>query len=125
MIVYPSTGYNSFISLMAAENYFAERLHGDDWLTADGEAALVTAFRSLQELDIVIDLTDAVALQAIKDAQCEQTLRELQLADNPSPFSSIGLPDLKLTRKEMPRFSERALGILRPYLRASLVQVIR
>ena len=38
----------------------------------------MTAYRSLQELDIFIDLSDTDALQAIKQAQLEQALHEIR-----------------------------------------------
>jgi ABC-type sugar transport system substrate-binding protein len=41
-------------------------LNAGKWDAADQTAALMTAYRSLQELDIVIDLSDSTALQAIK-----------------------------------------------------------
>lgn len=78
MIVYPTSGYNSFISVNDADTYFETRLHSADWLTSDGETALMTAYRSLQELDIFIDLSDTDALQAIKQAQLEQALHEIR-----------------------------------------------
>lgn len=125
MTVYPASGYNSFVSLSDANAYFTDRLNADAWDGTTGkEAALITAFRSLSELDIVIDLSDAVQLQAIKDAQCEQALHELinisSLDGSKINELSLGgllkvsIPDEKAGA---PRFSSRALNILRPYLR--------
>jgi hypothetical protein len=125
MIVYPTDNYNSFISLGDANLYFGNRLYSDEFFNADDrEVALITAFRSLNELDITIDPTVAAELQAVKDAQCEQALYELKM-DLDQQFDSLAIPDLKVTKKEMPRYSERALAILRPYMSARTVTVTR
>ncbi|MBC2713594.1 MAG: hypothetical protein HGJ94_22160 [Desulfosarcina sp.] len=131
MIVYPTSGYDSFVSVNDADTYFETRLHADDWLTADGEIALMVAYRSLQELDIFIDLTDADALQAIKLAQCEQALHEIRYDLDELQAQSVslgGLVSVKLDRsngEKPPRYSQRALAILKPYLRAPVISRIR
>ena len=129
MIVYPKSGYNSFISTDYADTYFETRLHSAEWDAADKEQALMTAYRSLQELDIVIDVTDDTALTAIKYAQCEQALHEIRhdvdgeriQAVNIAGLLSVGID----TKKHPQRFSERALNILRPYLSLKAVNRIR
>ena len=125
MVVYPTENYNSFIDTGDAEEYFMQRLHSLEWNNAaDEETALVTAFRSLNELNITIDPTVAAHLQAIKEAQCEQALHELKM-DLDSQFDYLAIPDLKMKKKEMPRYSERALAILRPYMNANTLVVSR
>lgn len=124
MIVYPDEGYNSFISQYDAEAYFENRLHSDEWFTNDPQTALITALRSLQELNITIDPTVAAQLQAVKDAQCEQALHELK-ADIDQQVNLLELPDLKVKKKELPRYSERALAILRPYITMQTITVSR
>ena len=122
--VYPTTGYNSFISEADADTYFASRLNADQWATADKEAALKTAFRSLSELSIVIeDSTDATILQALAAANCEQALHELKNDMDGQALSGLtlgGLLSVKIPDSKTPpdRFSPRALGMLRPYLQA-------
>ena len=127
LTVYPDTGYDSFIAADDADDYFASRLHADAWTdatTPTTEAALATAFRSLAELDITIDPTVAADLKALQDAQCEQALHELKSGD-PAGFGFMGFGGLQITPKETPRFSERALAILRPYLTAPALTITR
>ena len=129
--VYPETGYNSFISEDDADTYLESRLHASAWdAAADKEAALMTAYRSLQELDIVVDLSDATALQALATAQCEQALHEIRHdLDEPqaSALSFGGLLSVKLKNdgQKPPRFSPRAIAMLRPYLKAPVISRTR
>ena len=133
MIVYPESGYNSFVSVDDADSYFADRLHVDDWTGATDEIkqdALMTSYRSLSELNIVIDLTDTTALTAIKQAQLEQALHELKNDLDEMKASQVslgGLLNVKLKDKpeQPPRFNKRAMGLLRPYLRAPVITRIR
>ena len=56
LIEYPNSDYNSWIS--DADEYFESRLNADAWdALTNKEPALITAFRSLAELnlDIVFD----------------------------------------------------------------------
>ncbi len=121
--VFPASGYNSFVSLSDANAYFTDRLNADAWDGTTGkEAALITAFRSLQELDIVVDLTDTDALQSLASAQCEQALWELKNDLDSQALSGLalgGLLSVKIPENKTPpaRYSPRALNILRPYLR--------
>jgi hypothetical protein len=124
MIVYPESGYNTFISVNDADSYFSERLNASAWDSANQEAALVTAYRSLQELDIVVDLSDSDALQALKTAQCEQALYLMVNIDTlegqaVSGLTLAGVLSVKLPQDqtEPARYSPRALALLRPYLR--------
>ena len=100
MIVYPTENYVSFVSEDTADNYFEKRLHASEWGSADKEAALQTAFRSLQELDIVIDLTDSEELGAIQKAQMEQALWEIK-HDQKSIYIMKIFPDRQFLEKFM------------------------
>jgi len=127
MIVYPDDNYNSFISCADARSYFTGRLYSDEFNYASltvQEAALITAFRSINELDVTIDPTESAEFQAVKEAQCEQALYELKI-DLDQQFSFLGIPNLQMTRKEKPRYSERTLAILRPYMTAPTITVTR
>ena len=91
-----------------------------------GEAALLTAFRSLQYLNITIDPTEADQLQALKKAQCEQALHELINDTDGQPISAMtlgGLLAVKMAPGNTPpgRYSKRAMQILGPYLSAPVV----
>jgi hypothetical protein len=126
MIVYPDTGYNSFISEEDADAYFETRLNACKWDTANKEMALMTAFRTLNELNIEIDLTEAEQLTTIQQAQCEQALHEVAHDPDSPGFSSVnlgGLLSVKLGQGQSPpdRYSKRALAILKPYLAAPTI----
>ena len=133
LTAYPTTGYNSFVSVADADAYFADRLHADEWTGATTDikaASLLTAYRSLSELTIVIDLTDEDALTAIKQAQMEQALHELRHDLDELQASQVafaGLINIKLdnTGERPQRFSKRALGMLRPYMRTPVISRIR
>lgn len=126
--VYPDEGYNSFVSIPEASVYFDQRVHADEFTEAaswTAEAAIVTAFRSLNELNIIIDPTEPAQLQALKDAQCEQALHELKEDVDFQNLKVFAIQGIKATKTEVPRYSERALSILRPYLQAPVIQVVR
>ena len=70
----------------------------------------------------MIDLTDTDALESIKHAQLEQGLHEIRCDLDELQASQValgGLINVKLDNQgERPqRFSKRALGMLRPYMR--------
>ena len=139
MIVYPIYSYNSFISLADAITYFEGRLHSDEFMASTSqEAALITAFRTIQEFSLNITFDDdgaidagtytaaqiATVLQALQTAQCEQALWELKL-DTDQQFSILRIPGLKMEKKEMPRHSPRALKILGRYVCVSTINITR
>ena len=130
--VFPTENYNSFVSEADADAYFETRLHASAWDAAsDKEAALMTAFRSLTELNIVItDSSDAGTLQALARSNAEQALWELRHDSDEMQASSVslgGLVSVKLKNdgQKPPRFSPRALGMLKPYLRAPVISRTR
>ena len=127
LIAYPETDYNSFVDEEAADDYFMGRINTSAWDgVTSGEAALLTAFRSLQYLNITIDPTEADQLQALKEAQCEQALHELINDTDGQPISAMtlgGLLAVKMAPGNTPpgRYSKRAMQILGPYLSAPVV----
>jgi hypothetical protein len=122
LIVYPDTNYNSWLDDIEADEYLEDRLNADPWDAAlNKEAALITAFNSLAELDLTIDPTETDQITALKQAQCEQALHELKNDLDSTGISSLslgGLLSVKIPESNAPpsRFSERVLAILRPYL---------
>lgn len=149
MITYPSSGYDSWISVADAEAYLATHLRVDEWdaLSSDAEKeiALQTAFRSIKGLDLSItfddddDLISSTAyttteqgkiLTALEGAQCEQALHELKFDVDGQAVKSVSLGGalsftLNSGEEKPPRYSERALAILRPYLRARTLSRFR
>ena len=127
MIVYPDDNFGSWISEDEAGTYFETRLNADPWdACSNREAALITAFHSLNELDLTVDLTDTAQLDALQRAQCEQCLHELRNDLDGSAISSFNLGSLlsvKLPESKVPpsRYAQRALAILRPYITARSV----
>jgi hypothetical protein len=145
LIVYPDAGYNSWIDEDGAGDHFESRLHTDDWLAADAAtqvSALLMAFRSLNELDFNLwwkldkTLADrytnaqkAVILAALKQGQCEEALHLLRYDLDSVAIQTLNLGSLlsvKLDPTENPpRHSQRALDILRPYLKRRAVARFR
>jgi hypothetical protein len=142
VIEYPTTDYNSWLDEDEAEEYFESRLRSEEWYatSTDTDATLITAFRSLQELDLNIEFDSdklisdsyysaseiAEILSALQQAQCEQALHELKNdldSPNISRMSLGGLlsVDMPEGQDQTPRYSERALAILRPYIKARTV----
>jgi hypothetical protein len=128
MIVYPSENYDSFVSEEDAEDYFLTRLNSDEWKTEVAENALMTAFQTLKTIDMVMDLSDTAQLNAIKQAQMEQAYHEL-VKTNTEPLESVslgGLLSVKMdTKKQVGIYSDRALAILKPYMRTQTINRLR
>jgi hypothetical protein len=123
LIEYPTTDYNSWATENEADEYFDGRLNVEAWAGAGTKstAAMLTAFRSLNVLNITIDPTEADQLQALKDAQIEQALYELTVDTDGQPISAVtigGMLSVKLASENTPpgRHSKRAIEILFPYL---------
>ncbi|MGB5219313.1 MAG: hypothetical protein WBN66_13570 [Smithella sp.] len=117
MIVYPAASYDSFVSLNDAIAYFRTRLHSDEFLSGNNptqQAALLTSFRSISELDLTIDSTEAGQIQALKNAQCEQALHELKEDIDSQNVNVFAMSGIRTEKKELPRYSQRAMAILRP-----------
>lgn len=141
MIVYPDLDYDSWISEDLADLYFETRLNADSWYAAvNREAALMTAFRSMQELDINLEFGDdgilsdsyytdsqrAEILTALQYAQCEQALYEIRNNLDAGGVESVklgGMLSFKLNESgnQPERFSHRALAILRSHIRANVI----
>lgn len=118
MIIYPDENYTSWVSEDEADEYFESRLNASEWDAANKEMALQTAFRSLNELNLNIDLeADESPLQTLKQAQCEQAIHELKHQLDDQSLESLSLAGgLAVKIIPAPRYSERALAILRPYI---------
>jgi len=130
LIAYPTENYNSWINEDDADAYFETRLNAENWDTANKEAALITAFNSINELDLTIDPTESDQLTALKKAECEQALHELINDPDSTGISSLslgGLLSVKIPESKIPppRFSKRALSILRSYLSGRSVKRTR
>ena len=89
----------------------------------------MTAFHSLNELDLTVDPADAATLDALQRAQCEQALYELEHNPEGPGISGLtlgGVLSVKTVQKSPPpRFSQRALAILRPYITAPSIKRTR
>ena len=94
LIVYLYLGYNSFISVTDADTYFEGWLNASAVDTANKEADPLQSYRSMQELDNVVDLFDAAALQALSSAKCEQALHEIRNDLDELQASSVSLGGL-------------------------------
>lgn len=145
LIAYPNAGYNTWIDEGGAEEHFQNRLHTDDWLAADAStqaAALLMAFRSLNELDFDLlwkadktladsytEARKAEILAALKQAQCEEALHLLRHDVDTMGLQAVslgGMLSFKLDPgQNPPRHSQRALDILRPILKRMAVARFR
>ena len=139
-IVYPNNGYNSFCDDDFAGDFYETRSNSSEWDTANKEIALMTAFRSLKELDFNIyfesdkTLSDAYSdsekaeiLNDLQEAQLEQAIYELQNDIDSIQLSYLNISGLavKMPDKQPDRFSPRALAILRPYILAPVISRYR
>ncbi|MFC1505201.1 hypothetical protein ACFL5W_01660 [Thermodesulfobacteriota bacterium] len=122
MIVYPNDNYDSYISEDNADLYFETRLNADAWINyTNKEAALITAFNSINELNLDIDPTESDQLQALQVAQCEQALYELKMDSDFNQLEGVNLGGLLNVRFETDgnskpdRYSQRALALLEQY----------
>ena len=148
LIAYPTANYNSWGTLAEALAYFEARLHVDEWDAAEEPtqtAALLMAFRSLNELDFDLqwkadktladtytDAQKAEILAALKQAQCEEALYLLRLdVDEVQSVQAVSLGGMLSVRLESsgkyppPQHSRRALDILRPILKGRAVRRFR
>ena len=140
-IVYPTEHYNTWISEDNADTYFEYRLHADSWDACTvKESALITAFLALQELDLNIEFESddtiseayytaserAKILLDLQQAQCEQAIFEIENDPSAPAIDLLNISGLQAKMSEKPpRFSPKAYAILRPYIRASVVQRTR
>ena len=146
LISYAETNYNSWLTEDEAIEYFESRILNDNkWdVCPNKEAALMTAFRSLAELnlDIVFDDNKVISathcttteaadiLTALQQASCEQALHELMNDLDAPPITSMtlgGMVSAKIPDKfaKPARFSQRTLSILRPYIVAKVISRTR
>lgn len=130
LIKYPETDYNSFVDEAEADTYFEGRLHANVWDTTQKEAALLTAYRSLEGLNITIDPTDSAQLDLIERAQLEQALFEAARDVDAPAFSSMnlgGLLAVKMPSSQIPqpRYSPRAMALLKAFMTTSVIERTR
>jgi hypothetical protein len=145
LITYPDAGFNTWIDEDEAEAHFTDRLHTDDWLSADAAtqaAALLMAFRSLNELEFNLwwkldktladrysDAQKAEFLAALKQAQCEEALFLLRYDTEGVGIQAVslgGVLSVKLDPgQNPPRHSQRAMDILWPILKSRSVARFR
>ena len=140
-INYPTANYNSYCDEDFADEYFESRLNADAWDSASKETALITSFRSIQELNFDITFDDygvistdvyttseaETILQDLQEAQLEQCIYELQNDLDSTQLLSLSLSGLavRMPDKQPSRHSPRTLAILRPYLIARTVSRFR
>jgi len=123
LIKYPDTGYNSYLTDTEADVYFETRLGSEEWSSCGNqEAALITAFNMLQEMDytVLFDLTDADILALAQKAQCEQALHIVKHDLDEIPLKQLGLGGLlQITpdsKHDVEVIAPRAVGFLRDYM---------
>ena len=83
LISYPTENYNSWLDTDEADEYFESRLKADSWdVCTAPEAALMTAFRSLAELnlDITFDDNKIISATHYTNIEAADILEDLQQA---------------------------------------------
>ena len=146
LVKYPVTGFNSWLNEDDAAEYFETRLNCAEWDAAGSDdqiSALLMAFNALDELTFDIEWNNARTLsdsytteqkadilEALQRAQCEQALHELRFDLDGPDVGAItlgGLVSVKFPngQKSPPRYSPRAMGILRPLIKARSVSRFR
>ena len=126
LIKYPTTDYNSWVTEEEADEYMESRLHASKWDSADKAAALLTAFRALNTLDITIDPTVSAELEALEEAQMEQALHMITVDVDAPPLSSLSLGgllsvQLPADQQAPKRYSARAMELLAPYMSVKVI----
>jgi hypothetical protein len=122
LIPYPQENFNSYASVEEAEIFFETRLNTSAFSSAPfqvKEAALMTGFQSLRELDLDIDLeTDPSPLETFKHAQFEQALWELNNDTDTPTISALNLMGISIKKSPNPppRISPRVMALLKPYI---------
>lgn len=139
-IEYPNTGYTSYCSEDFADEFFETRSNSSEWDTANKEISLMTAFRSLRELnfnilfeddktlsDAYTDSEKAEILKDLQESQCEQCIWELQNDLDTMQLSYLNISGLavRMPEKKPERFSPKTIAILRSYLIARTVTRFR
>ena len=128
--VYPTDGYNSFISVDDATTFLDNGLRSQFWgaETEDNQGkALVSALQVLNSLDIEIDPTVTAELTALKYAQCEQAVHMIRHDFDELQAETLSLGGLlkvdvkKKPGERPPRISPHAIDLLKPYLSAPTV----
>jgi len=141
IVAYPEEDYNSWVSYEDADLYLSTRYNAGAWLnlSVDDQAALLlTAYRSLQELELDLsDLESSVTgtvediQRALTQAQCEQALHELNRDLDSQQVQSVsigGLLSANFGNSKVfgqARYSERALMMLRSYMTKRYVKRFR
>jgi len=150
MTVYPTTTYDSWVSLADAETYFGKRMNSEAWdalSDPNKEVALQQAFRSLDEMSYTFVFTSATVLTfatsyytaaqiaimiaMMENAQCEQALHEILNNPDFPDVQSVDLGGLRRVSfpakksKGPPRFAARAIAMIRTFLRAKTVTMTR
>jgi len=127
LITYPTSDYNSYISESWMDDYSEFRLEATEWTQCtEKEAALVTAFKYLQELPgLTIDPTGTTQLLVLMQAQAEQALfllknSSLDQSVNPNQVNLGGLLQVSFDSPDREDdsafYSPRVLRLLKPYI---------
>ncbi|WP_027191805.1 hypothetical protein [Fundidesulfovibrio putealis] len=123
MIVFPTVGFNSYIDVDYADEYFTTRIRGDAWFALDDdqkEIALISAYRKLCLLSLSVELNSYDFLASISQAQCEQALYEVKndLDQSATNISKVDLDGVSIDWKssQVKQYSEMAMALLSGYL---------
>lgn len=123
MIVFPTVGFNSYIDVDYADEYFTTRIRGDAWFALSDdqkEIALISAYRKLCLLSLSVELNSYDFLSSVSQAQCEQALYEVKNdLDQPATnISKVDLDGVSIDWKssQVKQYSEMAMALLSGFL---------
>jgi hypothetical protein len=137
LIQYPTTNYNSMVSLDEADSHFADDLYATEFnasTDAVKSAALVTAFRMLtNELDLDLDFDDLEEeeQEALELANLLQANHLIKMGDPSTPsLNSLDLGKvltvkLDQSKNSPQRICVEALRALRSYITLPSITVSR
>lgn len=133
LTVYPTENYDSFVSVTEADTYFANKLRGTVWDSADNterEAALRQAFTRINLLNLnYLSLIADEGLTKLKTAQMEQAIHELRhdLDSASSSLSAVDLDGVKVNwnKSQVQQYPDIVLGLLRDFIQMKSIKVVR
>ena len=133
LTVYPTENYDSFVSVTEADTYFANKLRGTVWDSADiseREAALRQAFIRINLLNLSsIALIADEGLTKLKAAQTEQAIHELRydLDSASGGITAVDLDGVKVNwnKSQVQQYPDIVLGLLRNFIQMKIVKVVR
>jgi hypothetical protein len=128
LVSHPTAGYNSFISVEDADDYFADRLNAEAWDAFEDSKKEKLLIRGFRVITSYVD-EDSVPLVDLQMAQMEQALYEYRFSPDSfiDPVSSVTVDGLKadFARNVVARLAPEVVSLLKPYKKMNTVSIVR